>query len=120
MAVDSPGGLVNFIMNLLFQEKNMGITVNDLTNVTVLGDGSQRLAALAAGEVDVGSVDLFELPDLQKQIGADAVTTPQRHRCRYGFRGEHLLRQEVVARRQHGPRRPVLRDNPVLEPSPGV
>lgn len=75
VAVDSPGGLVNFIMNLLFQEKNMGITVSDLTNVSVLGDGSQRLAALAAGEVDVGSVDLFELPDLQKQIGADAVTT---------------------------------------------
>ena len=48
---------------------------DDLENVTVLGDGSQRLAALAAGQVDVGSVDLFELPDLQKQIGADAVTT---------------------------------------------
>ena len=73
VAVDSPGGLVNFIMNLLFQEKNMGITVNDLENVTVLGDGSQRLAALAAGEVDVGSVDLFELPDLQEQIGAENV-----------------------------------------------
>jgi hypothetical protein len=75
VAVDSPGGLVNFIMNLVFQEKGMGITVNGLENVTILGDGSQRLAALAAKEVDVGSVDLFELPDLQKQIGADAVTT---------------------------------------------
>ena len=75
VAVDSPGGLVNFIMNLVFQEKGIGVTVNDLKNVTILGDGSQRLAALAAKEVDVGSVDLFELPDLQKQIGADAVTT---------------------------------------------
>jgi ABC-type nitrate/sulfonate/bicarbonate transport system substrate-binding protein len=74
VAVDSPGGLVNFIMNLVFQEKNMGITVNDLENVTVLGDGSQRLAALAAGDVDVGSVDLFELPDLESQVGADNVT----------------------------------------------
>lgn len=74
VAVDSPGGLVNFIMNLVFREKNMGITVDDLQNVTVLGDGSQRLAALAAGEVDVGSVDLFELPDLEKQIGAENVT----------------------------------------------
>ena len=74
VAVDSPGGLVNFIMNLVFQEKGLGITVNDLENVTILGDGSQRLAALAAKEVDVGSVDLFELPDLQKQIGADAVS----------------------------------------------
>jgi ABC-type nitrate/sulfonate/bicarbonate transport system substrate-binding protein len=74
VAVDSPGGLVNFIMNLVFREKGMGITVSDLPNVTVIGDGSQRLAALAAGEVDVGSVDLFELPDLEKQIGAENVT----------------------------------------------
>jgi ABC-type nitrate/sulfonate/bicarbonate transport system substrate-binding protein len=75
VAVDSPGGLVNFIMNLVMREKGLGITVSDLENVTVLGDGSQRLAALAAGQVDVGSVDLFELPDLQKQVGADGVTT---------------------------------------------
>jgi NMT1/THI5 like len=75
VAVDSPGGLVNFIMNLVFREKGLGVTVSDLQNVTVLGDGSQRLAALAARQVDVGSVDLFELPDLQKQLGADAVTT---------------------------------------------
>jgi ABC-type nitrate/sulfonate/bicarbonate transport system substrate-binding protein len=74
VAVDSPGGLVNFIMNLVFHERNMGITVNDLENVTILGDGSQRLAALAQGDVDVGSVDLFELPDLEAQVGADAVT----------------------------------------------
>jgi ABC-type nitrate/sulfonate/bicarbonate transport system substrate-binding protein len=75
VAVDSPGGLVNFIMNLVFRQKNLGVTVGDLENVTVLGDGSQRLAALAAGQVDVGSVDLFELPDLQKQVGAGNVTT---------------------------------------------
>jgi ABC-type nitrate/sulfonate/bicarbonate transport system substrate-binding protein len=75
VAVDSPGGLVNFIMNLVFRQKGLGITVSDLQNVTVLGDGSQRLAALAARQVDVGSVDLFELPDLQKQIGAQNVTT---------------------------------------------
>jgi ABC-type nitrate/sulfonate/bicarbonate transport system substrate-binding protein len=75
VAVDSPGGLVNFIMNLVFREKQLGITVSDLKNVTVLGDGSQRLAALAANQVDVGSVDLFELPDLIKQVGPQAVTT---------------------------------------------
>jgi ABC-type nitrate/sulfonate/bicarbonate transport system substrate-binding protein len=75
VAVDSPGGLVNFIMNLVFQQKGMGVTVGDLKNVTVLGDGSERLAALAAGQVDVGSVDLFEMPDLQKQVGAENVTT---------------------------------------------
>ena len=75
VAVDSPGGLVNFIMNLVMREKGLGVTVSDLKNVTVLGDGSERLAALAAKQVDVGSVDLFELPDLQKQLGAAAVTT---------------------------------------------
>ncbi len=74
VAVDSPGGLVNFIMNLVFQKEGLGITTKDLENVTILGDGSQRLAALASNQVDVGSVDLFELPDLIKQVGPDAVT----------------------------------------------
>jgi len=74
VAVDSPGGLVNFIMNLVFYQEGMGITVNDLQNVIVLGDGSARLAALASGDADVGSVDLFELPDLEEQIGAENVT----------------------------------------------
>ena len=47
VAVDSPGGLVNFIMNLVFQEKDLGITVNDLQNVTVLGD--EQSAACGPG-----------------------------------------------------------------------
>ena len=51
VAVDSPGGLVNFIMNLVFKEKGLGITVNDLENVTILGDGlfKPRLAMVVSG-----------------------------------------------------------------------
>jgi hypothetical protein len=74
VAIDSPGGLINFIMNLVFEARGLGITTDDLQNVSVLEDGSLRLAALAAGDVDVGSVDLFEIADLREQIGEDAVT----------------------------------------------
>lgn len=74
VAVDSPGGLINFIMNLVFRERGMDITVDDLQNVTILEDGGLRLSALAADEVDVGSVDLFEVADLRDQVGEDAIT----------------------------------------------
>jgi ABC-type nitrate/sulfonate/bicarbonate transport system substrate-binding protein len=74
VAVDSPGGLINFIMNLVFQERGLGITVDDLQNVTILEDGGLRLSALAAGDVDVGSVDLFEVADLRDQVGAENIT----------------------------------------------
>lgn len=73
VAVDSPGGLINFIMNLVFRERGLGITVDDLQNVVILEDGSLRLAALAAGDVDVGSVDLFEQADLADQVGAENI-----------------------------------------------
>lgn len=74
VAVDSPGGLINFIMNLVFRERGLDLITDDLQNVAVLEDGSLRLAALAAGDVDVGSVDLFEVADLRAEVGEDAVT----------------------------------------------
>ena len=74
VAIDSPGGLVNYIMNQIFFDLGMDLTVDDLENVSVLEDGSLRLSALASGDVDVGSVDLFEIADLQEQIGAEEVT----------------------------------------------
>jgi ABC-type nitrate/sulfonate/bicarbonate transport system substrate-binding protein len=74
VAIDSPGGLINFIMNFVFSERGLNITTDDLENVVVLEDGSLRLAALAAGDVDVGSVDLFEVADLRGEVGDDAVT----------------------------------------------
>ena len=73
VGVDSPGGLINFVMNSVFKARNMGITVDDLENVKILEDGSLRLAGLAAGEIDVGSVDPFEKDELEKQIGAENV-----------------------------------------------
>lgn len=75
VAIDSPGGLINFIMNLVFVERGIDITTDELQNVSVLEDGGLRLSALASGDVDVGSVDLFEIADLREQIGDDAVTT---------------------------------------------
>ena len=47
-------------MNLVFLNRDLGITTDDLTNTVSSRDGSLRLAALASGDVDVGSLDLFE------------------------------------------------------------
>lgn len=75
VAVDSPGGLINFIMNLVFRERGLDITVDDLENVAVMEDGGLRLSALAQGDVDVGSVDIFEQADLKEQVGEENITT---------------------------------------------
>lgn len=74
VAVESAGGFLNLLMNLVFLNREIGITTDDLTNTVILEDGSLRLAALAAGDVDVGSLDLFEQADLKAELGADAVT----------------------------------------------
>lgn len=74
VAVESAGGFLNLLMNLVFLNRGLDITTDDLTNTVILEDGSLRLAALAAGDVDVGSLDLFEQADLKAQIGEDAVT----------------------------------------------
>jgi NitT/TauT family transport system substrate-binding protein len=69
VGVDSSGGLINFIMNAVFRSRGLGITVDDLNNVKVLEDGSLRLAGLASGEIDVGSLDPFEKAQLERQVG---------------------------------------------------
>lgn len=74
VAVESAGGFLNLLMNLVFLERGLGITTDDLTNTVILEDGSLRLAALAAGDVDVGSLDLFEQAELKAELGEDAVT----------------------------------------------
>jgi len=74
VAVESAGGFLNLLMNLVFLNRGLGITTDDLTNTVILEDGSLRLAALAAGDVDVGSLDLFEQADLKAELGEDAVT----------------------------------------------
>ncbi len=74
VAVESAGGFLNLLMNLVFLNRDIGITTDDLTNTVILEDGSLRLAALASGDVDVGSLDLFEQADLKAELGEDAVT----------------------------------------------
>ncbi len=74
VAVESAGGFLNLLMNLVFDGRGLGITTDDLTNTLILEDGSLRLSALAAGDVDVGSLDLFEQAELKAEIGEEAVT----------------------------------------------
>jgi ABC-type nitrate/sulfonate/bicarbonate transport system substrate-binding protein len=74
VAVESAGGFLNLLMNLVFLNRDIGITTDDLTNTVILEDGSLRLAAMAAGDVDVASLDLFEQADLKEELGEDAVT----------------------------------------------
>jgi ABC-type nitrate/sulfonate/bicarbonate transport system substrate-binding protein len=74
VAVESAGGFLNLLMNLVFEERGLGITTDDLTNTVILEDGSLRLAALASGDVAVGSLDLFEQAELRAELGEDAVT----------------------------------------------
>jgi hypothetical protein len=76
VGVDSPGGLINYLMNHVFRAQGITndqgepLTVDDLENVKVLEDGGLRLAALVSNEIDVGSLDLFEAAELRKQVGA--------------------------------------------------
>ena len=56
----------------LTNEEGEPLTVDDLENVKILEDGGLRLAALASDEIDVGSLDLFEQAQLEKQLGDDA------------------------------------------------
>jgi NMT1/THI5 like len=77
VGVDSPGGLINYLMNHVFRargitnEEGDPLTTDDLENVKILEDGGLRLAALAQGEIDVGSLDLFEQEQLEKQVGEE-------------------------------------------------
>lgn len=74
VAVESAGGFLNLLMNLVFLNRGIGITTDDLQNTVILEDGSLRLAAMAAGDVDVASLDLFEQADLKAELGEGAVT----------------------------------------------
>jgi ABC-type nitrate/sulfonate/bicarbonate transport system substrate-binding protein len=75
VGVDSPGGLINYLMNHVFRAKGLTnedgepLITDDLENVKILEDGGLRLAALAQDEIDVGSLDLFEQAQLEKQVG---------------------------------------------------
>lgn len=73
VGIDSPGGLINYLMNHLFRNEGLTndegepLTTDDLENVQILEDGGLRLAALAQGEINVGSLDLFEQQELKER-----------------------------------------------------
>lgn len=75
VAIDSPGGLINYVLNYILDTRDMGITVDDLTNVRVVEDGGLRLAALASGEADIAILDPFEKAQLVEERGEDDVHT---------------------------------------------
>jgi hypothetical protein len=78
VGIVSPGGLINYLMNHVFRargltnEEGEPLTVDDLENVKILEDGGLRIAALAADEIDVGSLELDDIEELKKQLGEDA------------------------------------------------
>jgi len=78
VGIDSPGGLINYLMNHVFRARGLTndegepLTVDDLENVKILEDGGLRIAALAADEIDVGSLELDDIEELKKQLGEDA------------------------------------------------
>jgi len=80
VGIDSPGGLVNYLMNHVFRARGLTnesgepLTVDDLANVQILEDGGLRLAALASGDINVGSVELVEAAQLADEIGEENVT----------------------------------------------
>ncbi len=80
VGIDSPGGLINYLMNSVFASKGLTdesgdvLTVDDLENVKILEDGGLRLAGLASGEINVGSLDVFEQAQLAEQATAGEVT----------------------------------------------
>jgi hypothetical protein len=77
VGIDSPGGLINYLMNHVFRARGLTndegdpLTVDDLENVKILEDGGLRVAALASDEIDVGSLELDDIADLKKQLGDD-------------------------------------------------
>jgi len=73
VAIESPGGPVNFFMDLVLRAKGIDITTLKLPNVSVIEDAPLREAALANGDVDVALIDAYQVPLLEKAIGAKNV-----------------------------------------------
>ena len=74
VAVESAGGFLNLLMNLVFQARDMGITTDDLENTVILEDGSLRLAALASGRRRRRLAGSLRAGRAQAELGEDAVT----------------------------------------------
>lgn len=75
VAIDSPGGLINHVLNHVFEARGLGITTAELENVQIIEDGGLRLAALASGDADAAVLDPFEKAELVSQLGEEQVHT---------------------------------------------
>ena len=73
LAIDSAGGAAHYFLSALLNEEDVGFTIDDLPNVTILEDGSQRLNAVQNGEADVSVLDFVETEALAKAIGKDRI-----------------------------------------------
>jgi ABC-type nitrate/sulfonate/bicarbonate transport system substrate-binding protein len=66
VALDSPGGVADLIINAIFQANGIKATTKDLKNVTILESAAERAAALAADTVDVSVFSLVRYRALEK------------------------------------------------------
>ena len=73
LAIDSAGGAAHWFLSALLNQEDVGFTIDDLPNVTILEDGGQRLNAVQNGEADVSVLDFVETEALIKAIGEDKV-----------------------------------------------
>jgi ABC-type nitrate/sulfonate/bicarbonate transport system substrate-binding protein len=72
VGVDSPGGLVNFVMNALMLVKGVSQNVETL-NTQIIEDSPLRTAALINGDIDAALVHQFDIPGIEQEIGAENV-----------------------------------------------
>jgi ABC-type nitrate/sulfonate/bicarbonate transport system substrate-binding protein len=73
LAIEGPGGPVNFFTDLVLRARGVDINTTEMTNVSIIEDSPLRVAALANGDVDVALINAFQVPQLEEQIGAENV-----------------------------------------------
>ncbi|MCU1432594.1 MAG: hypothetical protein JWP95_1699 [Actinotalea sp.] len=73
IAIESPGGPVNFLTDLVLRGRDVDINTTTMTNVTIIEDSPLRLAALANGDADVALLNPYQVPQLEEQIGRENV-----------------------------------------------
>jgi ABC-type nitrate/sulfonate/bicarbonate transport system substrate-binding protein len=73
LAIEGPGGPVNFFTDLVLRARGVDINTTEMTNVSIIEDSPLRVAALANGDVDVALINAFQVPQLEEQVGAENV-----------------------------------------------
>jgi ABC-type nitrate/sulfonate/bicarbonate transport system substrate-binding protein len=73
IAVESPGGPVNFFFDLVLQTRGVDASTRTFENIAVIEDGPLRMGALANGDVDVALISASLVPQLVDEVGAKDV-----------------------------------------------